>query len=97
MPIIGRNELIDEVSEKTGRTKKDVRAITDSLLNTIMMRLVHNDDTVAIHNFGRFSVAKLEARTGRDPRTGDTIDLPARRRIRFKASKPIRDELAAKS
>ena len=96
MPVIGRNDIVDEVAAKTGYTQRDVTAILNSLLSTILTRLIHAGDTISIHNFGRFFMSDVAAREGRDPRTGETISLPGRRRIRFQASKVIRDELTGK-
>ena len=94
MPTLGRTDIIDDVAEKSGYTKKDVQSILNGLLATILMRVIHGGDIVSLQGFGRFWMADVAARQGRDPRTGDAIDLPARRRIRFAAAKPIRDELA---
>lgn len=64
----------------------------DSVLDVIA-EVLTNGDTVTLTNFGSFKVVKREPRTGRNPRTGETIDIPASTTVKFTPSKALKDSL----
>ncbi len=84
------NDLISTVAGKTGMSKSDAGkavggvfgAITNSLRSKTEVRLV---------GFGTFSVTRRVARTGRNPRTGERIQIPASNKPKFKAGKGLKD------
>ena len=90
---MNKTELIAAVAEKTGLTKKDAERVINATLETIESGLVKGDK-VSISGFGIFEVKTREARVGRNPRTKETIQIPASRQPAFKASKALKDAVA---
>ncbi len=86
-------ELIDVVSEKAGHTKKDTATVVDVILETIVDSLKRGEK-VAIVGFGTFEAKTRKAREGRNPATGETIQIAARVVPSFKAGRALKDALA---
>ena len=82
--------MIKAIAEKTGFTQKDVTAVVDALVDTVV-ETVASGDTVKIYGLGAFSVAERAERVGRNPQTGETIQIPAFKSPRFKAAKAFKD------
>ena len=87
---MNKTELIANVASSAGLTKADAAAAVESTLSQIAKSLASND-TVAIIGFGTFSTSKRPARDGRNPRSGETIKIPASTVVKFKAGKALRD------
>ena len=90
---MNKTELIAAVAEKTGLTKKDAERVVSATFETITETLTKGDK-VQVFGFGNFEVKTREARTGRNPRTKDTIEIPATQLPTFKASKALKDTVA---
>ena len=90
---MNKTELIAAVAEKTGLTKKDAERVINATFETITASLVKGDK-VQVSGFGGFEVKAREARVGRNPRTKETIQIPATRLPAFKASKALKDVVA---
>ena len=90
---MNKTELIAAVAEKTGLTKKDAERVINATVDTITTALVKGEK-VQISGFGNFEVKAREARVGRNPRTKETIQIPATRLPGFKASKALKDAVA---
>ena len=86
---MNKTELIAAVAEKTGMTKKDAERVINATIETIEASLVKGDK-VQISGFGIFEVKAREARVGRNPRTKETIQIPATRLPAFKASTALK-------
>ncbi len=82
-------ELINLVAEKTGFTKKDSSIAVDAFIEAISEALSQGE-RVALVGFGTFEVRERRKRTGRNPQTGEKIDIPARRVPVFKAGKVLK-------
>ena len=89
MAIIGLPVIVDNVSSETGHSKTVVHAVLTSMIRQIECDLLWHRHTITIKGFGTFKVVDVPARKGRNPMTGETIDLPASRRVRFSASKTL--------
>lgn len=89
---MNKTDLIDKIAAKTGATKKDVGAILDAYFATVSDALAAGD-SVQIIGFGTFSVKKRAARTGRNPLTKATIQIPASKHVAFAAGKGLKDKL----
>jgi DNA-binding protein HU-beta len=87
---MNKGELIDAVSGTTGLAKADATRAVDSVLDAISGALKAKD-TVAIVGFGTFAVKTRAARSGRNPQTGATIQIPASNVPGFKAGKALKD------
>ena len=88
-----KTELIAAVAEKTGLTKKDADRVVAATFETIAQALA-NGDKVQISGFGIFDTKKREARTGLNPRTKETIQIPASTQPVFKAGKALKDQVS---
>ena len=86
-------ELIAAVAANTGLTKKDAERAVSATFEAITASLTKGDK-VQVSGFGIFEVKAREARTGRNPRTKETIQIPATRLPAFKASKTLKDTIA---
>ena len=87
-----KKEIVDAVSASAGVSKKDTAAVIDSLLAAITDAVVKGD-SVRFTGFGTFESRKRPARTGHNPATGATIDIPASTVPAFKAGKAFKDAL----
>ena len=90
---MNKTELIAAVAEKAGMTKKDAERVINATVDTITESLVKGDK-VQLSGFGIFEAKTREARVGRNPRTKQTIQIPATRLPAFKASKTLKDIVA---
>ena len=90
---MNKTELIAAVAAKTGLTKKEAEKVVNATLETITESLVKGDK-VNVSGFGIFEVKAREARVGRNPRTKETITIPATKLPAFKASKTLKDAVA---
>jgi DNA-binding protein HU-beta len=87
-----KSELITAVSDATGLTFADASRAVNTTLGSITDRLSRGE-SVRLDGFGTFERTQRAARTGRNPRTGDPIEIPARKAVRFKASKSLKDTI----
>ncbi len=90
---MNKTELIAAIAEKAGLSKKDAERALNATIDAITASLVAGDK-VQVSGFGIFEAKKREARTGRNPRTKETIQIPATRLPAFKASKTLKDAVA---
>ena len=90
---MNKTELIAAVAEKTGLTKKDAERVVNATFETVTASLAKGEK-VAVAGFGNFEVKAREARVGRNPRTKETIQIPATKLPAFKASKTLKDAVA---
>jgi DNA-binding protein HU-beta len=88
---MNKAELIAQIADDAGITKTQANAALDSFVDAVTKTL-KKGDKVTLVGFGTFSVSKRAARTGRNPQTGETIKIKAKKVARFKAGK----ELSAK-
>ncbi len=86
---MNKTDLINEVAGVVG-TQKQAKEAVDCVLKTIADALAKND-AVQISGFGSFKVSERKARTGRNPQTGQAIQIPASRIPRFVAGKALKD------
>ena len=86
--------MVASVAEKAGLTKKDAEKAVNALLESVQQALVEGDKVQMI-GFGTFEVKERAARTGRNPRTNETIEIPASKNPVFKAGKALKDAVNA--
>jgi DNA-binding protein HU-beta len=87
---MNKAELIDAVSSQTGLQKADATRAVDAVFESITSAL-KSGDSVALLGFGTFVVKARAARAGRNPRTGETIEIAASKVPGFKAGKALKD------
>ena len=83
-------DLIAAIADDTGLSKKDSETALGSVINAITNSLKDGND-VRLVGFGTFSVSARAATTGRNPRTGEAIQIPASKRPTFKAGKELKE------
>ena len=88
-----RSELIEKVTDENPHLyQRDVEMIIDTIFDEIIEALA-NGNRVELRGFGSFSVKHREARTGRNPRTGESVQVDAKSVPFFKTGKLLRDRL----
>jgi len=87
---VNKAELIDAVADGADISKADATRALETILAQITNTLKKGDQ-VALVGFGTFAVKERAARTGRNPRTGETINIPASKVPGFKAGKALKD------
>ena len=88
-------DLVEQVAEAIGPgiTKKDCALVVDGLLNAIKNAMADHEH-IEIRGFGTFKVRKRKTRMARNPRTGESVEVPARSVPVFKPSKHLRNKVA---
>ncbi len=89
---MNKSQLIDAVVAKSGMKKKDAEVALNALTASIA-EAMKNGEKVQLVGFGTFEVKERGARTGRNPKTGETIEVPASKHPAFSASKALKDQL----
>jgi len=89
---MNKTELVDAIAQDAEITKKAASAALDSMLDAISRALSQGDD-VSLVGFGTFSVSDRAARTGRNPRTGEEIQIPASKTVKFKTGKELKEKV----
>lgn len=87
---MNKNDLIAKVAEVGSVSKADAGKIVDTVFTSIQEALAGGEE-VRLVGFGTFAVAERAASKGRNPRTGDVIDIPASKQPKFKAGKGLKD------
>lgn len=89
---MNKGELIDQIAENTGVTKKQADATVTAAIETIM-DAVSSDDKVTLVGFGSFEARDRKAREGHNPKTGEKMSIPASRVPVFKAGKLFKEQV----
>ncbi len=89
---MNKTELISAVAAKTNMTKKDAEKMVNAFFDTVAATL-KTGEKVQIIGFGTFEARERQARKGRNPQTGEEIDIPASRVPAFKAGKILKDAI----
>ncbi|RKZ98182.1 MAG: DNA-binding protein [Gammaproteobacteria bacterium] len=89
---MNRKELVAAIAEETDQTLIVVGGVVDSLFSVITDALADGEEVVHA-NFGKFHVQRSKARKGRNPATGEAIDIAAKNHAKFKPRKVLKDAL----
>jgi len=82
-------DIVEAIYEKVGFSKKEVAKIVESIFD-IMKESLQKEDKIKISGFGNFVIRKKRARRGRNPQTGDDIEISPRRILTFKPSQVLK-------
>jgi len=85
-----KTELIHKVAEDCGLSQKDVGSCLNSIIETIQ-KVLSDEGDVVIPGFGSFSVTERSARQARNFKTGEMMDVPATKTVKFKVGKTLKD------
>ena len=83
-------DLVEEVAKVTELTRKDSEVIVDTLFESVIKAL-RVGDKLEVRGFGSFRVRQRNSRVGRNPKTGEKVEVPAKRVPYFKPSKELKD------
>ena len=88
-------EIVDEIhkNDDTGTTKSQISSIANALITRVGDSLKNGED-VRLNNLGTFSLTHRDARMGRNPATGEQVQIAAKTSIKFKATKSLADTVA---
>ena len=87
-----KNELIKEIAQKTGLTKKDINKVINATIET-MKKAFKNNEKISFMGFGSFEVVTRAPRKARSPRTGKIIKVPKTKTVKFKISRKLKEFL----
>lgn len=90
---MNKKDLVNAVAEKAEMSKKDARVALDAVLEAVTEGLAENGK-VALSGFGSWTVSERAARKGRNPQTGEELEIPAKLTPKFKASKNMKELIA---
>ena len=93
--LMNKQDLVTKVAEEADISKQKAAEAVDAVIDAIKASLKKGDD-VRLVGFGTFSVAKRAATTGRNPRTGEPIKIPASKQPKFKAGKELKEAVNKK-
>lgn len=87
-----KKEIVKFVAQSTDNTIKGTEEIVDEFINYVKNSLIQHEDVV-IHGFGTFKIKLRDARTARNPQTGETIEVPAKYALKFKPTSTLKAEI----
>lgn len=88
MKVISKSALAEEVSKETGDSVASTKKTVDAVFS-IMKRILNNGDAVAINGFGSLTPSVRPSRVGRNPATGESVNILEKKVVKFKASKDL--------
>ena len=87
---MNKQDLIKDIAERGEFTKADAETALKAVQGAIIAVLV-NGDKITLPGFGTFKVVETAARTGRNPQTGELVEIPAKRKVKFNPTKALKD------
>jgi integration host factor subunit beta len=87
-----KSELIETISTRIDVPKKRAEDVVNAVFESMKEALLE-EERIEIRGFGSFSIREHRAKRGRNPRTGDTVDVDEKRTVHFKAGKELRDRV----
>jgi nucleoid DNA-binding protein len=92
MPTISKKDLVDRIAEKTGTTHVTVKTVVQQFLDEITIELAKNN-RLEFRDFGVFEPQKRRARIAQNPKTLEQVQVPAKRTVKFKMGRLMRERL----
>mgnify|MGYP006274815009 CR=1 FL=1 len=89
---MSKQKIIEEIAKKNDMSKAQANVSLNVVIHAIVDSLSESGQ-IAIGNFGTFSVDEAKPREGRNPQTGEKIQIPAKKRIKFKPAKKFKDKI----
>ena len=88
---MNKEQLITAIAGETGSTKKEAQDFLDAYVSIIIKELASNDNGIQLAGFGSLVVKQRKATTGRNPRTGEEIKIPAKKVVKFSPAKKLKE------
>jgi integration host factor subunit beta len=95
MATVTKKELIDRIAERTQAKRVIVKRIIQSFLNEIVRELCQKNNRLEFRDFGVFETRTRAARTAQNPKTLERVEVPAKRTVKFKMGRLMRENLYA--
>lgn len=92
MIFVKKVEMMTELANETGLTKAEVQEVFEATFELFKKEL-SKGEKVSVAGFGTFNISKRNARTGRNPQTGETVKIPARNAVTFKAGTELKNKV----
>jgi DNA-binding protein HU-beta len=92
--LMSKAELVEQIASQTGMTKADAERAVNAFINVVTSALKEGDD-VTLVGFGTFSTGDRAERQGRNPQTGESITISAKKVVKFKPGKALKEEVGA--
>lgn len=89
---MNKKEIVSKLAETTNLSKTDTQKVLDGFLDIVMEEIQKGQD-ITLVGFGTFSASERAARSGRNPKTGETIEIPATKVPKFKPGKTFKDKI----
>ena len=89
---MNNNDRADKIASQTGSTKADARAVVDLVFASIADAAASGEE-ISLNGFGKFKVKDSPAREGRNPSSGETIQIAASKKLGFAPAKALKDKL----
>jgi integration host factor subunit beta len=93
MATVTKKELIDRIAERTQAKRVSVKRIVQAFLDEITKELCENNNRLEFRDFGVFETRTRAARMAQNPKTLERVDVPAKRTVKFKMGRLMRDSL----
>jgi DNA-binding protein HU-beta len=87
---VTKNELLNSLATDTGLKKKEIGSVMDALRNTIYKTL-KTEFKIKLEGLGVFQLKDRKARIGRNPRTGESVNIPAKKVVKFRVIKDLKE------
>lgn len=87
---MNKQEFIDHIANQHGCTKKEAEKAIDIFTSSVI-EVLGNGKEISLIGFGNFSVSRVEAREGRNPRTGESLNIAAYNQPKFKVGQKLKD------
>lgn len=88
-----KSDLIEKISDRTNLPKKRAEDIVNAFFDSMTDALLE-DERIEVRGFGSFSIREYDARTGRNPRTGQKVEVDEKKSVHFKVGKDLRERVA---
>ena len=92
MMALTKAEMADKLFDQLGLNKREAKELVDSVFDTIKETLI-NGEEVKVSGFGNFQLKDKPARPGRNPRTGEDVEITARRVVTFKSGQKLKEKV----
>ena len=87
-----KSDIVEDLNNKIGLNKREAKELVDSVFETIKQTLI-NGEEVKVSGFGNFQLKDKHARPGRNPRTGEDVEITARRVVTFKSGQKLKEKV----
>ena len=91
--MLGKPEFVELLAKRCEVSKKEATEMYDDVFG-VLSEVVSEGNEVAISNLGRFKIVERDARTARNPRTNEVINVPAKKALKFQFAKNVKDAVS---